>query len=175
MKRRIVICLLVLCTLLALTPVLGLVAAASEETVVATVTVDGKTVAKADTLAKAFTTAAKREGSTVVLQSDLVITAGYDFNGTYTFDLNGHVITAHTPLIQTSGTVTIIDSSEAKTGAIVGIEYPALELRGTLLETPGETEGEYTYEPTGNIILKSGTFDCTNGDYAVYNNGLGIL
>ena len=176
MKRRIVICLLVLCTLLALMPVLGLVASASENTLVATVVVDGKTVARSETLSAAFTTAAKREGSTVVLQSDLVITAGYDFKGTYTFDLNGHVITAHTPLVQTTGTVTIIDSSEAQTGAIRGIDYPALELRGKLLEIPGETEeDDYTYEPTGNIILQSGTFDCVNGDYAIYNKGFGVL
>ena len=97
MKRRIVLCLLVLCMLLALTPVLGLVASASDATVVASVTANGKTVGEYDTLPKAFAAAAKRDGATVVLKTDLVLTVGYDFGGTFTFDLNGKVITAHTP------------------------------------------------------------------------------
>ena len=175
MKRRIVICLLVLCTLLALLPVFGLAAGASDATIVATVTKDDKVIAETETLSKAFSTAAKNKGSTVKLEADLEITAGFDFGGTFTFDLNGHVIKAHTPLIQTTGTVTIIDSNANKKGAIMGTEYPALELRGTLKEISLEGVEEVEYIPDGNIILASGTFGSEKSNFAVYNNGQGML
>ena len=121
MKRRILLCLLVLCTVLMLAPMATLAVSAAESDVVATVTYQGTILSEAQTLSEAFAAAGKREGSTVKLENDVVITAGFAFNGTYTFDLNGHTITAYTPLIQTRGTVTIIDSSSAKTGAIRGL------------------------------------------------------
>ena len=142
MKRRILAYLLMLCMVLTLVPVLCFTASAAADGTVATVTLDGRTLAQATNLADAFAAAAKREGSTVVLEADVVITAGFDFNGTYTFDLNGHTITAHAPLIQTKGTVTIIDSSAEQTGAIRGLGAPALELRGNAISYTDEEGNE---------------------------------
>ncbi len=173
MKRRILLCLLVLCTVLMIAPMATL-AVSAESDVVATVTYQGTVLSQAQTLSEAFAAAGKREGATVKLENDVVITAGFAFNGTYTFDLNGHTITAHTPLIQTRGTVTIVDTSSAKTGTIRGLGRPALELRGTAFTTTDEN-GVETKTYDGNIVLKSGTFDATDCDYAVYNKGQGVL
>ena len=164
MKRRILICLLALCMLLAMVPVMGITVAAKDDAknVVATVKKDDKVIFEATKLTDAVSRALKNEGSTLVLEADIEITAGYDLRGNYTFDLNGHTVKAHTPFIITALEeevikVTFVDSSEAKTGNITGIDCPALELQG------------------GNAILKSGTFTSTNGKYAVAVLGTGVL
>ena len=158
MKRKILVCLLALCMLLAMIPVLGLsVAAADADTVVATVKKDDKVILETDSFTNALTRAKTNENATLVLEADLEITAGFDIGGNYTLDLNGHSIKAHTPLITTKDTVVIIDSSADKSGNITGIDCPALELQ------------------TGNALLKSGTFTSTNGKYAVAVLGEGIL
>ena len=81
MKRRILVCLLMLCMILSLVPMLAIAAGAAEDEIVATVTLDGRTIAQATNLADAFAAAAKREGCTVTLECDVVNTAGFDFNG----------------------------------------------------------------------------------------------
>ncbi|MBO7342229.1 MAG: hypothetical protein J6U87_06065, partial [Clostridia bacterium] len=174
MKRRILTCLLVLCMILALVPMMAVATGAEDDGIVATVTANGKTVLQATTLSDAFAAAAKRSGATVVLMDDVTVTAGFDFAGTYTFDLNGHTISAHTPLLQTRGTVTIIDSSEGQTGVIRGEGCPALRLAGVTYTLEDE-EGNVTTNYDGNIVLKSGTFDATDCDYGVYNSGKGVL
>jgi hypothetical protein len=165
MKKRFFLCLLVLCTLLTALPILGLTASAAQGTVVATVVEGDKTIRSTDNLLQALTTAGEREGCTVQLQSDIELNAGFDLKGTYTLDLNGYVITAHAPLILTSGNLTIIDSSDTGSGAIRGTNRLALELRGTTVDGVA----------TATMTIASGTFGASDSDFAVHNNGTGIL
>lgn len=92
-------------------------------------------------------------GETVVLTSDITLTSRVTVSNVVTIDLNGYVITGNINdsngaiYVGTKGILTIKDSSNAKTGAIIN--------------TLGNAIGNY-----GIVNIYGGTFI---GDYALYN------
>ena len=141
MKRKLFASLLAVCLVLSLccAMVLSVGAESTEDVVASVVDESGKSLLEAKTLIEALTRASIKENSTIKLVADIEAYSGFDIKGTYTLDLNGHTLTANAPLIQTEGTVTIIDSSAEGTGKLTGVNSAALILK------------------TGNVIVKSGT------------------
>ena len=80
----------------------------------ATSTVEKTYVVQADTLTQLKN---MKEGSTVKLTEDVALTENITLRGG-TLDLNGHTLSQGGNMITVKGDVTLIDSSESKTGQI---------------------------------------------------------
>lgn len=86
-----------------------------------TSTVEKEYVVNADTLTQLKN---MKAGSTVKLDEDVTLTEDLTIKGG-TLDLNGHILTQKDNLIMIKGDVTVIDSSEEKTGKITRERYSA--------------------------------------------------
>ena len=154
MKKRFLACLLTLCLTIGMVTALGLSASATEATAVATVTL-GEDVYTALTFADAINTAVTKKDSTVQLLAD-VQTGGLEIGGDYSIDLNGKTLTVTDALNISTGIVTILDSSNGKTGRIVADKTSAIVLKG------------------GSLLLNAGNIHSA-GTFAVQNCGTGEL
>lgn len=85
----------------------------------ATSTVEKEYVVKADTMTQLNN---MKAGTTVTLDKDVTLTEDLAIKGG-TLDLNGHALNQANNVIRIKGDVTIIDSSEAKTGKITSEAY----------------------------------------------------
>lgn len=109
--------------------------------------------------AQALTTAVA-DGNTIVLDADLAQSITIPADVSVTLDLNGHTLTntddQHT--IINNGTLTVIDSSENKTGAVDNISHKKAALYNS---------------PTGTASILSGSFTRSQekGTYDPYSNG----
>ena len=164
MKKRFLACLLTLCLMIGMVSALGFSASATEATAVATVT-SGDDVYTAFTLADAINTAVTKTDSTVKLLADAQ-TGGLEIGGDYAIDLNGKTLTVTDALNISAGIVTILDSSNGKTGRIVADKTSAIVLKGgSMLLTAGNLHSAGTFAVqncgTGEIFL-SGTPSLTS-------------
>ena len=153
-----------------------------EADAVATLTVDGKTYFYTD-LPSALK-AASDKGGTVQLQQDVTgLTEKLDINHSkgfaITLDLNGHTISGadHSGstllAVSTFGTVTIDDTSSAKTGKIVGENgggYAVCVSDGKLIITGGTFEGT-DVAGTGGLSGQAGYALGTAGGELIINGG----
>ncbi len=172
-------------TILALVMALGLTAT------VWAADVSGSTSTKAakiggaeyDTLQAAIDAASGSETTVVVLLNDLTESITIDSGKNVTIDLNGHKLTntdgQHT--ITNNGTLTIVDTSAAKSGTVDNVthakgaivNYGVTVLNGGTFERSQE---KGTYSPYGNggnswyTIANYGKMEI-NAGVTVYNNG----
>ena len=175
----------ILATILALVMALGLTAT------VWAADVSGSTSTKAakiggaeyDTLQAAIDAASGSETTVVVLLNDLTESITIDSGKNVTIDLNGHKLTntdgQHT--ITNNGTLTIVDTSAAKSGTVDNVthakgaivNYGVTVLNGGTFERSQE---KGTYSPYGNggnswyTIANYGKMEI-NAGVTVYNNG----
>ena len=175
----------ILATILALVMALGLTAT------VWAADVSGSTSTKAakiggaeyDTLQAAIDAASGSETTVVVLLNDLTESITIDSGKNVTIDLNGHKLTntdgRHT--ITNNGTLTIVDTSAAKSGTVDNVthakgaivNYGVTVLNGGTFERSQE---KGTYSPYGNggnswyTIANYGKMEI-NAGVTVYNNG----
>ena len=106
---------------------------------------------------------------TVILGADIAADVEIAENRTIILDLNGHTLTnvsAHT--IYNNGTLTVIDSSEAKTGVVDNITHAKAALYNEVGATATLNGGEFTRsKENGSSSTESGG----NSYYAILNHG----
>lgn len=95
-------------------------------------------------------------GAEVILESDIVMTERINVNAESSIDLNGHTLDLGNSAIYTFGGLTVLDSSEEKTGVLTG--------SATFTVNVGTTS-----QP-GSMTLESGTIRC-GGSYCISNAG----
>jgi hypothetical protein len=154
MKKRFLACLLTLCLVIGMISALGFSASATEATAVATVT-SGDDVYTALTFADAINAAITKADSTVQLLANAQAN-GIEIGGDYSIDLNGKPLTVTDALTVSTGIVTILDSSNGKTGRIVADKTSAIVLKG------------------GSVLLTAGNVHSV-GTFAVQNCGTGEI
>ena len=154
MKKRFLACLLTLCLVIGMISALGFSASATEATAVATVT-SGDDVYTALTFADAINAAITKADSTVQLLANAQAN-GIEIGGDYSIDLNGKTLTVTDALTVSTGIVTILDSSNGKTGRIVADKTSAIVLKG------------------GSVLLTAGNVHSV-GTFAVQNCGTGEI
>lgn len=122
----------------------------------ATSTVEKEYVVKADTMTQLNN---MKAGTTVTLDEDVTLTEDLVVKGG-TIDLNGHALNQANNLIRIKGDVTIIDSSEAKTGKITSEAYAT--------SATSYTESTIAVQK-GSLTAEGITIDGQIGNY-IYNN-----
>ena len=95
-------------------------------------------------------------GAEVILESDIIMTERINVNAESSIDLNGHTLDLGNSAIYTFGGLTVLDSSEGKTGVLTG--------SATFTVNVGTTS-----QP-GSMTLESGTIQC-GGSYCISNAG----
>ncbi len=127
----------------------------------ATSTVEKEYVVKADTMTQLNN---MKAGTTVTLDEDVTLTEDLVVKGG-TIDLNGHTLNQANNLIRIKGDVTIIDSSEGKTGKITSEAYTG--------SVSGYTESTIAVQK-GSLTAEGITIDGQVGNY-IYNNSSNSL
>lgn len=165
----------VLSILLSLALCLGMFpGAALAEGDVAEVTKGGGTVQFA-TLQEAVNSVGENETATIKLLSDVTLNSTLEISGSaeLILDLAGHTITCSTTrTMLVTGTVTIQDESEDKSGKVISTSSLAIAVPGTLTLEGGTFEGNST-----TIQSKSGNnvADLLGSGYAYYRDSAPIL
>ena len=154
MKKRLLSCLLSLCLAIGMISALGFSASATEADAVATVT-SGNDVVTVLTFADAISAAVSKTNSTVQLLADTQ-TDGIEIAGDCSIDLNGKTLTVTNALTVSKGFVTILDTSNGKTGRIVADKTAAIALKG------------------GSVLLTAGNIHSV-GTFALQNYGTGEI
>ena len=154
MKKRLLSCLLSLCLAIGMISALGFSASATEADAVATVT-SGNDVVTVLTFADAISAAVSKTNSTVQLLADTQ-TDGIEIAGDCSIDLNGKTLTVTDALTVSKGLVTILDTSNGKTGRIVADKTAAIALKG------------------GSVLLTAGNIHSA-GTFALQNYGTGEI
>ncbi len=157
MKRKLLVCLLLLCTILSMTAMLALGTGAKDAAVVAEVSMGKDNVLlEATSLADAVALAAQKDGCTLKLVADTE-TDELDVSGTYTFDLNGYTLNVSEPLVLKGGFLTVTDSAVDGGGKIEADDTSAILMKG------------------GNLLLRGGTVATQSGAYALEHKSAGVL
>ena len=134
----------------------------------ATLTITSST-ATATTAEQLKSYVANANYGTVILGADIAADVEIAENRTIILDLNGHTLTnvsAHT--IYNNGTLTVIDSSEAKTGVVDNITHAKAALYNEVGATATLNGGEFTRsKENGSSSTESGG----NSYYAILNHG----
>lgn len=134
----------------------------------ATLTITSST-ATATTAEQLKSYVANANYGTVILGADIAADVEIAENRTIILDLNGHTLTnvsAHT--IYNNGTLTVIDSSEAKTGVVDNVTHAKAALYNEVGATATLNGGEFTRsKENGSSSTESGG----NSYYAILNHG----
>ena len=164
MKKRVLSAALSLCMLLTLLPTAAL--ATGDETT------DPGTSPASKTLQEEINTA--ENGATVSLTKDETGSIAISTGKTITLDLAGHKLTNtadnHTVTVETGASLTVLDSSEAQTGAIDNVSHgkAAVVNHGTFVLN----SGSLTRSAEASTLSEDGkTASGSNSWYVVWNTG----
>ena len=110
---------------------------------------------------------------TILRDSEPGETVIIEENQNITIDLNGYTISSYTEL-QNKGTLKITDSSETKTGRIIGLIGTSIQNTGILEIKDGSiSDSGYGIKNAGTLKLTGGNI--TNNTYGIYNDVNGIV
>lgn len=120
---------------------------------------------------------AAADGDTVTLLHDVTVTETlYNFDSAYTLDLNGKTITGNilSPILRVDRDVTICDSSQDGTGAMVNLlnnisagvikqQYGDLTIQGGTFRAASDLASALSSSVNGGLSIQGGTFEseCT--------------
>ena len=142
--------------------------------------VDPNTAASVDGVLMSIQ-AAFATGGNIKLERDVMVGSSLLMNKAATFDLNGHTLSLRNKSIRITEEVTVIDSSDSKTGKITSnadftvlVGYPDSSSNGKLIHKSGTIEGLGAYGAIRNYettIIDGGTVQgtATESSNVIYN------
>ena len=145
---------------------------------------DGETVTDYAFFSQAFDAANHANGSTLKLLANVTEDSTFSVSNSFTLDLNGKTLTSSATgcaiTVINGGSLTITDSSDAKTGAIVNTSSESedyvvkVENGGTATIQGGVIRGRNCVYNAGTLEVKGGTLETTafsDSGYCIVNRG----